>query len=506
MSSRFLCILLLLFVCSLTLLFTTSRAKVQTAPGFSTTVQESALNYVIAQVLPLVQAEVEKQTIPDIEEDVKTPVGRVHFTISNARLKQFSAGEVTVQVVQDTGFHIVVRNANVDMHADWKYREKSWPHISDHGTVDASVGVSVAVRIKVWTDEQGHLMTDIIGVELDLFRLDLKLHGGASWLYNLFISTFKGSIKNSIVKALSSAITGDLNEQIKKQVATIEYVHHVGSADANVQLDYSILQTVFNAQYPVYFQAGAKGLFSQVNGIPYSGPNPPVIPYQPLTPSRPSMMQILVTDFFINTFAWSWYQSGKLVITLTDADIPEKIPLRLTTTSLSAVAPELNTRYPNKPMQLTLSSFGTDQSKSPTANITEARGAGVFATGSAVFSVIDGPNIIDAFTIDMLTALALKVAIAEGNLITGSVSLDSLKLSLQSSEVGTVNVVGLNSLLEATLQYVAVPLLNAVLAQGFPIPTISGLTLQSPQILFKDRYIGVATNFTFVPEPRIWRT
>jgi len=496
------CCFLLAVVLTLSSVIHHTRAQQQN-PGFSTSVQESALNYVIGQVLPLVQSQIEKQTIPDINQDVHTPVGRVAFSVSQAHITRFALGQISAHIVQDTGFQIIVNDAQASLNAHWHFREHSFPHISDSGSVDVSVGLSVSLQVRVSHDEQGHLTTDIINVQLNMNRFDIKLHGGASWLYNLFINSFKGSIRDSILKMLNGQITGNLNDQIKKQVATIQYIHRVGGADANVQLDYSILQTVFNANYPVYFQAGAKGLFSQIGGVAYTGPNPPEIPFQPLT-QAPCMMQLLITDYLVNTFAWSWYQSGRLFVTVTDKDIPSQIPLRLTTTSLMLIAPDMYAKYPNMPMQLTLKAYGTDQSKSPRANITSALGAGAFAEGDAIFSVIDGQNIVEVFTIDMLVILEMKVGIADGTTITGSLQLDTLKLSLESSQVGNVNVAALNTFLQSTLQYVAIPLVNVVLAKGFPIPTVSGLALQNSQIIFKDRYIGVASNFTFTPEPRIW--
>lgn len=45
-------------------------------------------------------------------------------------------------------------------------------------------------------------------------------------------------------------------------------------------------------------------------------------------------------------------------------------------------------------------------------------------------------------------------------------------------------------------------LLNALLAGGFPLPSIDGLSLVGPQVKFNTGFMAIATNFTFADSIR----
>jgi lipopolysaccharide-binding protein len=43
----------------------------------------------------------------------------------------------------------------------------------------------------------------VVGCQFDVQDVDVRFHGGASWLYNLF----KGSVENSIKKSMQGQVT-----------------------------------------------------------------------------------------------------------------------------------------------------------------------------------------------------------------------------------------------------------------------------------------------------------
>ena len=103
----------------------------------------------------------------------------------------------------------------------------SRPHISDSGSVDISISsVSLAVSVIIGmsvihtasascclhslfpfctgNDTQGHATLKTTGCSLNIGNLDVKFHGGASWLYNLFDSNIESSIKSSLQEQVSA--------------------------------------------------------------------------------------------------------------------------------------------------------------------------------------------------------------------------------------------------------------------------------------------------------------
>jgi lipopolysaccharide-binding protein len=412
-------------------------------------------------------------------------------------IQYIAISDINVHVVQGTGLQVTITNIQFAAEAQWHYREHGFPHISDSGRVDVNTGIDIAILVHVSTDASGHLVINIdpnVGVNIHDFNI--KLHGGASWLYNLIKGLFEGSIKHSVENVIRDQISGSLNAQLQKLISSINYQVQVGAHDANVFLDLSMSQAIFSATPPPSFGMGSKGLFYQQNGQEYAGPPPPVVPYRQLT-SNTNMIQVIITDYVVNSLGWAWYQSGRLTKTLTDKDIPAQVPIRLNTKFFVTIAPELYQKYPDTAMQVTFNLSGNDFNKSPKGNLTSS-GATITALGTAVFQVIQNDNPIEVFILDIVLNFELKVDV-QGNLIVGSMQLDKLSLSLESSQVGNVDAQSLNMLLGTVVQYVLVPIVNAQLAQGFPIPTFNGITLAAAQIVFDDRFIGVASNFTFTP-------
>lgn len=96
-------------------------------------------------------------------------------------------GTVSIQVVQNTGLQVIADNVQVAIHANWRYREREFPHISDSGNMDAHTTVSCRVLVHAGTDGQ-RLQVDIDkNVYLAMSDFDVTMHGGASWLYSMLL-------------------------------------------------------------------------------------------------------------------------------------------------------------------------------------------------------------------------------------------------------------------------------------------------------------------------------
>lgn len=318
---------------------------------------------------------------------------------------------------------------------------------------------------------------------------------------DIILGLFKGSIRNSIHDALVNELTGDLNAQLKSQVAAIPYNVQLDPRWP-VNLDFSAMQTTFNSSTPALLAVGAKGEFVDTKGEPYNGPSSPYVPYQQLTSTSP-MISIFLTDYVLNTAGWAFYQSGALLYALYDSDIPQQIPFRLNTKSFAVIAPGLALKYPDTPMQLVIKAVGNNINDSPKANITTS-GATLTVRGDAVFNVLVNDTVTEAFTLGVFVVLEVSVDVQGGKNITGKLQLDDLVLSVASSNVGDIQVQALNTFVGSILKFVVVPYVNTIFAQGIPIPTIPGLTLVNSVVVFRERFIGISSDFTFTPEPQLW--
>ena len=114
---------------------------------------------------------------------------------------QTSLGSDGINVLNGQGLQFTISGLFCNTHMNWHYREDSWPHISDSGSADIGVsGVSVVVNIHGFQSNQRPQVT-VLSDGVNIGDLSIHLHGGASWLYQIFVNIFKGQIKDSIQKA-----------------------------------------------------------------------------------------------------------------------------------------------------------------------------------------------------------------------------------------------------------------------------------------------------------------
>lgn len=108
------------------------------------------------------------------------------------------------------GISLGLSSVSVSLNAHWHYRENSWPHISDSGTVDITVsGTSVATAIGC-TQNNGNAFLTLTSCTSNIGSVDLHFHGGASWLYNLFKDPIEHAVKNALNGQLCSIIKDEL--------------------------------------------------------------------------------------------------------------------------------------------------------------------------------------------------------------------------------------------------------------------------------------------------------
>jgi hypothetical protein len=318
---------------------------------------------------------------------------------------------------------------------------------------------------------------------------------------SIFVGIMKGQLQDIMTNAIKENVN-NLNEQIAKQLATMQYLVPITSV-ANVNLDITLEQVLFNQNIPPSIMLGAKGAVQDSAAAPYPGPAAPSVT-MPLNIPGENMVQLAITDYVFNTAGYAFYQSGVLQKSISDKDIPSKVPFHLNTATFKAVAPGLYAKYPDTPVQIVFTAVGTDPTLAPQVNITAIGGATVTLNGDANFQVLVNDTAIDAFQLSTVFIFDGKFGI-QGNNIVGALQFDQLTLTLISSQVGDINAQALNTFVGSIVHYVVLPVVNGMLATGFPVPSMDGITLVNPTVVFQDRFIGVASNFTFTPNSQIWR-
>jgi len=347
-------------------------------------------------------------------------------------------------------------------------------------------GTTATAAIQV-TVSNGRPVVAVVTDSVNIGNLDIHLHGGASWLYGIFVKIFSGQIKDAINKALTNAITQNINNGLNKVLATMPITQAINK---EIDLDFSFLSNPeISSSDLTTLEKGEFYITAKPGECPLS-----VCAQRSMPDTSTSQeLQIFVSDYVVNSISYVLFTLGKLVLKVTPKDIPSYSPVRLNTTDFKFIIPALYARYPNMAMVLELYS-----TQPPTAIFT-SNGAAVSAIGDLTVYVQDANgSLIDAFTLNGSIATQ-GVALLAGETLYGNLTYLKGDFTLHDSNIGPVNPTLFDSLLNLLFSSGVVPAVNALMKQGFQLPTVKGLTFQNPSLGFGTGYVYVSTDVQFTP-------
>jgi len=153
----------------------------------------------------------------------------------------------------------------------------------------------------------------------------------------------------------------------------------------------------------------------------------------------------------------------------------------------------LTQMYPNNLMVLEL------YSTAPPFSQFSSSGLSTEAVGSLdVFVVLSNGSLVPAFTLGGTVSVTGSASIS-GSSIIGSVSYVFCNFTLTKSEIGPFDVTTFDELLNLLFAEGVIPVINNILADGFPLPSLKGITLENSSVGFGNRYLLVSTDFTYQP-------
>jgi len=341
--------------------------------------------------------------------------------------------------------------------------------------------------VQIVIEDPTHFKVVLSNFNAQFTNFDLSLHGGTSWLYNIFLKNFKDSIEKAAQNALNTQVSTAVNTVINNALQTLDLQVPIGTY--GVMFD-STLQSVQNTPSLVMTVGTAGRLFAK--GYPdYSG-SPSAMPY---TIGSDKMMEVFVSDYTLNTAGFAFNQVGMFNFLVTKDLLPSVISWVFNTTNLQFFIPQLYSKYPNCGLQIDMT-----VANPPTVTIAQNVGAEMSVIGEAIFQVIQPNNktVVNAFGLDLNVLLDVEAGIV-GNNITATLSFKSANVTVGFSTIGSLDVSLLSSLVTFLFQYGIVPIGNMFAKQGIPIPAVDGLTLQNPVVVYQNGYFAVRSDFTFVP-------
>lgn len=425
-----------------------------------------------------VQDKLENITLPDITGEIPLSIlGSIKYTLSGVAIKQCDFPEPSVEFYEDTaGLKTSISGLNMALAGRWRTR---YGIIHDSGSFDLAIfNVAVTSVLGLGKDAEGRLSVTSVSCDSQVGNVDIRFHGGASWLFGHLVEHFTGrirdKIKNNICPSVEESIV-DLEDHLQTTKVSFNVTE-----DLTLDLPLTTLPAIEAAS----LHLGLKGEFysSKTHSEPPFRPQPFTMPQQ-----TGYMLSVGLSEFTLNSATYGYYSAGLLQTLINDSMIPPSSPLHLNTSLMGPFVPQLPQLFPGLLMDL----------------LVYAREAPLFSLGSGAvrlavpatvkaFALQPNGTQTPLFKLNVDSAFSGKVWVADGKL-KGSMAMNNLTLTLAATEVGTfktdalANVAKMGSL-------IGIAKVNEKLGKGIDLPRMKHAVLVNSVLEVDKGFIALSSD------------
>lgn len=224
----------------------------------------------------------------------------------------------------------------------------------------------------------------------------------------------------------------------------------------------------------------------------------------PNDPSSDDMISIAIDEYVVNSLFFALAKENILHYYLTADQIPASVPLRLNTATFKYLLTDLYNTYPDYDMSLNIS---LADGQLPELDINPDTGLSLFAPVSLTLNTIDKKNnntVVNTLGLDLTLVAQVMLAVNDTtNVIVGEISVPTFKIAIRDFNKNIfTNVTELdhviNDMLTPSLTSVVTevlqPILNSMLAKGFPVPHISIVQFTNAKITYLPSSVLISTD------------
>jgi len=461
------------------------------APQFGAVVTQDGLNTIVDDCQPILIDAIQTAQIDDIHGSTGTPIGDVDYDITAIQIQEFNIGAMGVDLLPGKGLQASDSGASIHVHINWGY--SMWL-ASDSGDADITASASFAAPMAIGVDGNNKPTLNVEAFNFQLNDLDIDLHGGASWLYQVFIDVFSGQIQDSIQNTINDQMPGMVNDLAAPALATLDTLIEISISDdmPTLMLDYGLAGApVFNDQFMAAPSVGNVYITDTQEMCPLT---PNGVPQQ----VTGRQYEVSLDDTLPSCVGWAMQKLDWVNYVYTSDDMPDWFPMALDTTSLQYLIPPLYVAFPDRSCQATLGLGLAPAFSSSTTGIL------LDATLDIAMDIVatDTDPAAHAFTIGMDCTIQVDVDVDATNmLITGKVNNATFTTSTVDSDVGDIDMGPLDSMFNLILENAVLPYANGMLAAGIPIPVVDGVTISAIELDLADGYITVGADISYSPPP-----
>jgi len=372
---------------------------------------------------------------------------------------------------------------------DWHLRY--WG-IRDRGSFDASAsGASISVSMTLGATAPGEPTIRTTGCTCHIDRVSIHLHGGASWLYNLFIGAVERPLRDNLQTKICEAAQDAINTDAARELATLPMKLPIGR-HRHWLLDYRLVSAPAFASG--YLESFHKGEF-------FNAGDSAEAPFQPSPLPSPASADHMATfwtsSYVLDTAGYVLQKRGVLRYNLTKNDLPAQYRDRLNTTCslfdgcIGALVPPVGKMYPNASVEIEMHS-----SASPVAGINAQNLTGNFAGVAVLRARLTDGSLAHLFSLNVTAKITVTLRL-DGTVLKATVAFMENTLAVVDSSVGPITTTFLGLAFDVAKNKFIIPKLNEAGEEGFPLPTVGHVRFTNAGLELENDCVRVFTDVTY---------
>ncbi|XP_053705098.1 bactericidal permeability-increasing protein [Synchiropus splendidus] len=464
---------------SLTLLLMLVCAIRGENPAFQVVLSNKGLQYGSHVGAGWIQDKLNSVTIPDVSGKISLGIfGNINYQLSGFQIIKCDFPEPKVEFSQPlSGISTSILGLSIALTGNYK---ANYGFIKIGGSMQVALfNVDVTSLVNLGKDDDGHLSVTSNNCMASIEAMDIRVHGGSSWITQFIINQSKGWIKTKIEKSICVGVE-DL---------TADLECHLKAMNVSLKVNENLLLEVPLTRAPVIdassLNLGLKGEF-----LSLISPQEPPFQAQNFTMSPQSafMLSVGLSDFTVNSASYSLFSDGLLQENITDSLIPPESPVHLNTSYMGSFIPQLPVMFPGLMMALHV------YAREFPAFCFQASAIKLTTLGAVkAFVILPNSTLTPVFTLHVESEFSGKTWITDQSL-KGSVMMDNFTLTLADTQIGTFKTDPLENAAKFALKSFVLVKLNERLAQGFDLPKWKQAQLVNTVLKMEEGFIGISTD------------
>ncbi|XP_029932359.1 bactericidal permeability-increasing protein-like [Myripristis murdjan] len=443
-------------------------------PGVQVKLTQKGLDYARQVGMEKLKQKLQTIQIPDFSGKSK-----VKYSLTNVRIVGMGIPNSALTLAPGTGISMSIRDAFINVRGNWRVRYK---FIRTSGSFDLDVnGLSIGTTISVTSGAGGRPVVSSVNCGASIGSTRIKFHGRASWLYNIF----RKLIERPMRKKMEEQICPRVSDTVSDLNPRLQTLNVLARVDKHAEIEYSMVSSPVVTQSSIALNL--KGQFYNIG----RHQEPPFSPQPFSMPTQQHMVYMGMSAFTANSAGFVYNRAGILSVSITDDMIPSVSPIRLSTSSFGVIIPEISRRFPGLKMKLTMSAASDPMVIFKPNNMTITAVATVTA-----FAIQADSTLSPLFVLKLDTSVSAAMSVTQMRL-GGTLSLNKMEMSVQSSNVGNFQVSVLNNFIPTVLRWVVIPIVNTELRKGYPLPELQNMQLMNTQLQIMQDYLMIGTDIRF---------